>query len=78
MAECAAPNVGTIAVGDLSGIREGTDGGDNGNLDLHGRAFDRFVAMLEYNAAERDISVERVDEGDILNRGLHEGRQPAR
>ena len=62
VAECAARNVGTIAVGDLSGIREDTDWGDHGNLDLHGWAFDRFTEMLEYKAAERGISVERIDE----------------
>ena len=62
VAECAARNVGTIAVGNLSGIREGTDWGDHGNLDLHGWAFDRFTEMLEYKAAERGITVERVNE----------------
>ncbi len=64
VAECAARNVGTIAVGDLSGIREDADWGDHGNLDLHGWAFDRFIEMLEYKAAERGINVERVDERD--------------
>ena len=64
VSECATQNVGTIAVGDLSGIREGADWGSHGNLDLHGWAFDRFTEMLEYKAAERGISVERVDERD--------------
>ena len=64
VAECTARNVGTIAVGDLSGIREGTNWSDHGNLDLHGWAFDRFIEMLEYKAYERGISVERVDERD--------------
>ena len=64
VAECAARGVGTIVVGDLAGIREGTDWGDHGNLDLHGWAFDRFTEMVEYKAAERGISVERVDERD--------------
>ena len=64
VAECAARNVGTIAVDDLSGIREDTDWGDHGNPDLHGWAFDRVTEMLEYKAAERGISVERVDERD--------------
>jgi putative transposase len=64
VSECAARNVGTIAVGDLSGIREDTDWGDHGNLDLHGWAFDRFTEMLEYKATEHGISVERVDECD--------------
>jgi putative transposase len=62
VAECAARNVGKIAVGDLTGIREDADWGDHGNLDLHGWAFDRFTEMLEYKAAEHGISVERVDE----------------
>jgi putative transposase len=64
VAECTARNVGTIAVGDLSGIREGTNWSDHGNLDLHGWAFDRFIEMLEYKAAERGIEVKRVDERD--------------
>mgnify|MGYP006283138759 CR=1 FL=1 len=67
VAECATRNVETIAVGDLSGIREGADWGDHGNLDLHGWAFDRFMSMLEYKAAERGISVERVDERGTSN-----------
>jgi putative transposase len=64
VAECAAQNVGKIAVGDLSGIREGTDWSDHGNLDLYGLAFDRFVSMLEYKAAERGIEFKRVNERD--------------
>jgi len=62
VAECATRDIGTIAVGDLSGIREDTDWGEHGNLDLHGWAFDQFTEMLEYKAAEEGISVERVDE----------------
>ena len=59
---CAERSVGTIVVGDLSGIRDGEDWGDSGNLDLHGWAFDRFTQMLEYKAEERGIDVEQVDE----------------
>ena len=62
VAECVARNVGTIAVGDLTGIREDANWGDHGNLDLHSWAFDRFTELLEYKAAEHGISVERVDE----------------
>ena len=60
--ECAERGVGTIVVGDLSGIRDGEDWGDSGNLDLHGWAFDRFTQMLEYKAGEQGIDVEQVDE----------------
>ena len=64
---CVDENVGVIAIGDLSGIREDGDGetkdwGKHGNLDLHSWAFDRFTEMLEYKAEEAGISVERVSE----------------
>jgi putative transposase len=59
---CAERGVGTIVVGDLGGIRDGTDWGDSSNLDLHGWAFDRFTSMLEYKAEEGGIEVEQVDE----------------
>jgi putative transposase len=64
---CVDENVGVIAIGDLSGIREDEDGemkdwGKHGNLDLHSWAFDRFTDMLEYKAEEVGISVKRVSE----------------
>ncbi|MFB6113850.1 MAG: RNA-guided endonuclease InsQ/TnpB family protein, partial [Halodesulfurarchaeum sp.] len=62
VAECVERGVGTIVVGDLSNIRDGTDWGDHGNLDLHGWAFDRFTQMLEYKAEAQGIDVEQVDE----------------
>ena len=64
VAECAARNVGTIAAGDLTGIREDVDCRDHGNLDLHGWAFDSFREVLKYKAAEHAINVEPVDEHD--------------
>ncbi|ELY57953.1 transposase, IS605 OrfB family protein [Natronococcus amylolyticus DSM 10524] len=59
--------VGTIAVGDLTGIRENGSGetkdwGSKGNQSLHRWAFDRFVTMLEYKAEEHGIIVETVNE----------------
>ncbi len=59
---CADRGVGTIVVGDLGGIRDGTDWDDTGNLDLHGWAFDRFTVMLEYKVEAPGIDVEQVDE----------------
>jgi putative transposase len=59
---CVERGVGTIVVGDLSGIRDGEDWGDRGNLRLHGWAFDRFTSLLEYKAEEQGIGVEQVDE----------------
>ena len=60
--QCVEHGVGTIIVGDLSGIRDDEDWGDSGNLDLHGWAYDRFTTMLEYKAEEQSIDVEQVDE----------------
>ena len=69
VAECSERGVGTIAVGDLGGIRddENSDSrnwGKYGNLDLHGWAFDRFVQMLTYKAEAEGIDVEPVSERD--------------
>ena len=67
---CVDEGVGTIVVGDLSGVREDdkTDGvkdwGSHGNLDLHSWAFDRFTDLLAYKAAEQGITVEEVSERD--------------
>jgi transposase, IS605 OrfB family, central region len=67
---CVDEDVGTIVVGDLSGIRENEGHGESknwgkhGNLDLHSWAFDRFTSMLEYKAEMEGITVERVSERD--------------
>ena len=67
---CVDEGVGTIVVGDLSGIREDEETnesknwGDHGNLDLHSWAFDRFTNLLEYKAEMEGILVERVSERD--------------
>ena len=66
---CAQNGVGTIVVGDLSGIREDEsdevkDWGPHGNLDLHSWAFDRFTDFLTYKAEMEGITVEQVSERD--------------
>jgi len=67
---CVEEGVGTIVVGDLSGIREDDDTdesknwGKHGNLDLHSWAFDRFTDLLEYKAEMEGITVEEVAEED--------------
>ncbi len=67
---CIDEEVGTIVVGDLSGIREDEENGESknwgkhGNLDLHSWAFDRFTSMLKYKAEMEGISVEQVSERD--------------
>ncbi|ERH00254.1 MAG: transposase, IS605 OrfB family, central region [Haloquadratum sp. J07HQX50] len=67
---CAEEGVGTIVVGDLSGIREDEENGESknwgkhGNLDLHSWAFDRFTDLLEYKAEIEGITIKEVSERD--------------
>ncbi|QGA81977.1 RNA-guided endonuclease TnpB family protein [Halomicrobium sp. LC1Hm] len=67
---CVDEGVGTIVVGDLSGIREDEENsesknwGNHGNLDLHSWAFDRFTSMLAYKAEMDGITVKQVSERD--------------
>uniref|UniRef100_UPI0020A29F52 RNA-guided endonuclease InsQ/TnpB family protein n=1 Tax=Halohasta salina TaxID=2961621 RepID=UPI0020A29F52 len=66
---CVEECIGTIAVGDLSDIREDDDGetrnwGRSGNKKLHGWEFDRFTRLLEYKAEKHGILVDRVDESN--------------
>ncbi|MGM0605750.1 MAG: RNA-guided endonuclease InsQ/TnpB family protein [Halobacteriota archaeon] len=67
---CVDEGVGTIVVGDLSGIREDEENGESknwgkhGNLDLHSWAFDRFTDLLEYKAEMEGIAVKEVSERD--------------
>ncbi|MUW13468.1 IS200/IS605 family element transposase accessory protein TnpB [Halorubrum sp. CBA1125] len=67
---CVDQGVGTIVIGDLSGIREDeengevTDWGKHGNLDLHSWAFDRFTDLLEYKAEMEGITLEELPERD--------------
>ena len=65
---CVEEEVGTIVIGDLSGIREDDENGEaknwgtHGNLDLHSWAFDRFTGLLTYKAEMEGITVEEVPE----------------
>ncbi|OYR70784.1 RNA-guided endonuclease InsQ/TnpB family protein [Halorubrum ezzemoulense] len=67
---CVDEEIGTIVVGDLSGVREDEENGESkdwekhGNLDLHSWAFDRFTDLLEYKAEMEGITVEQVSERD--------------
>jgi putative transposase len=65
--QCIDHEVGRIAIGDLSQIREDEDGdprnwGKRGNKKLHGWEFDRFTNLLEYKAEEHGILVDRTSE----------------
>ncbi|UVE50677.1 transposase [Haloferax larsenii] len=68
--ECVERGVGTIAVGNLEGIREDDETGevrnwgDRGNEGLHRWAFDRFTNLLTYKAKAEGIAVVVVSERD--------------
>jgi len=67
--QCIDHEVGRIAIGDLSEIREEENGdsrnwGRSGNKKLHGWEFDRFTNLLEYKAEEHGILVDRTSEHD--------------
>ncbi len=67
---CVDEKVGTIVVGDFSGIRtdkkngESKNWGKHGNLDIHSWAFDHFTDLIEYKDGMEDITVEEVSERD--------------
>ncbi|MFB6186379.1 MAG: RNA-guided endonuclease TnpB family protein, partial [Halobacteriaceae archaeon] len=63
--QCAARDVGTIAVGHPKDIRADEDWGRHGNKRLHDWAFDSLIQHIEYKAEERSIEVERVDEYEL-------------
>ena len=58
---CAERNVGTIVVGDPSGIDE-DDWGRHGNKRLDNWAYKRLMHLIDYKARERGIEVEMPDE----------------
>ena len=63
--QCAARNVGTIAVGHPENIRKDSEWGRHGNKRLHDWAFNTLLEQIEYKAAERGIEVKRVDEARL-------------
>ncbi len=58
---CVEHNVGTLVVGDPSGVDE-DDWGRHGNKRLDNWAYKRLMNLLDYKARERGIEVEMPDE----------------
>jgi putative transposase len=54
--------VGSVVVGDLTGIRERIDYGSKDNQRLHQWAYSKFEHMLTYKAQLRGMTVERASE----------------
>jgi putative transposase len=66
---CVENGIGTIALGDLKGIRQQGNGesrnhGKAGNLKLHAWPFDTFVQMLAYKANLAGITIVQLSERD--------------
>jgi putative transposase len=59
--QCVERDVGTIVIGDPSGVEE-DDWGRHGNKQLHNWGFSALADMIEYKCLERGIQVERPDE----------------
>ena len=59
--QCVERNVGTMIIGDPSGVEE-EDWGRHGNKMLHNWGYGKLGDMLEYKCLERGVEVERPDE----------------
>ena len=59
---CSESGIGTIAIGDLTGIRENIDYGKRANQKLHQWAFGKVTELITYKAKALGITVELVDE----------------
>jgi len=60
--KCRENNIGTITLGNLTGIRENIDYGKTANQKLHQWAFAKIVSLIEYKAKSVGISVKMIDE----------------
>ncbi|MDE0687612.1 MAG: transposase [Candidatus Poribacteria bacterium] len=59
---CSESGIGTIAIGDLTGIRENIDYGKRANQKLHQWAFGKVRELITYKAKAVGIKVELIDE----------------
>ena len=68
---CSESGIGTIAIGDLTGIRENIDYGKRANQKLHQWAFGKVTELITYKAKALGIKVELVDAKPIPHRPAH-------
>ena len=59
---CHAKGVGTIVLGDLTGIRKSIDYGKRANQKLHQWAFGKIAELITYKAKALGIKVKVIDE----------------
>ena len=59
---CKDKGIGTIVIGDLTGIRENIDYGKHANQKLHQWAFGKITSLITYKAKVLGIKVVQIDE----------------
>lgn len=59
---CEERDIGTIVLGDLTGIRKDLNVGKRGNQKLHQWAFSKITNLITYKAKELGIKVVKIDE----------------
>ncbi len=59
---CESGSIGTIVIGDLTGIRDNIDYGKRANQKLHQWAFGKVTQLISYKAKALGIKVEVIDE----------------
>ena len=59
---CEDNNIGTIVIGDLTGIRDNIDYGKRANQKLHQWAFGKLTQLISYKAKALGIKVEVINE----------------
>ena len=59
---CQQRGIGTIALGDLTGIRQNIDYGKRANQKLHQWAFSKITSLITYKAKEVGITVRQIGE----------------
>lgn len=59
---CEERSIGTIVIGDLTGIRENINYGKRANQKLHQWAFGKITQLISYKAKASGIKVEVIDE----------------
>ncbi len=59
---CESRDIGTIVLGDLTGIRENINYGKRANQKLHQWAFGKITQLITYKAKALGIKVEVIDE----------------
>ncbi|AIY87302.1 transposase [Thermotoga sp. 2812B] len=61
---CLRKQIGTIVIGDVTGIRERADYSDNANQKIHQWQFRKLIEMIRYKAEQFGIEVKLISEAN--------------